>query len=55
MLVVTHGDIVAPILGEIGIQHGPIPATEYDDLFVCTIYGKGPARLLPLRYGAPAR
>lgn len=55
VLVVTHGDIVAPILGEIGIQHGPIPASEYDDLFVCMIYGKGPAQLLPLRYGAPAR
>src|SRR5579872_107762 len=55
VLVVTHGDTIAAILGELGIQHAPIPASEYDDLFVCSVYGKPPAQLLPLRYGAPAR
>jgi len=55
-VVVTHGDILPDVLRALGVPNPPsVPATEYDDLFVCSVDGSEPARLLALRYGAVKR
>ncbi len=55
LLVVGHSNTLADVMRQLGIANPPaIADTEYDDLFICTV-GDGPAKLMTLRYGAPAR
>jgi broad specificity phosphatase PhoE len=55
LLIVGHSNTIGEVMRQLGIANPPtIADTEYDDLFICTV-GDGPARLMRLRYGAPAR
>lgn len=54
-LVVGHSNSTSNLLRELGVEDAPrIDEARYDDLFIYTISGKQ-ARLIPLRYGVPAR
>ncbi len=55
VLVVGHSNSTPSLLRELGVEDPPrIDETRYDDLFICTISGNQ-VRLVPLRYGLPAR
>lgn len=55
VLVVGHSNSTSNLLRELGVKNPPsIDETRYDDLFIYTISGNT-SRLVPLRYGAPAR
>jgi 2,3-bisphosphoglycerate-dependent phosphoglycerate mutase len=56
VLVVGHSNTTPDVLRQLGIAHPPaIADSQYDDLFVVTLAGDMPPRLVRLRYGAPAR
>lgn len=55
VLVVGHSNSTSNLLRELGVENPPrIEETRYDDLFIYTISGNK-SKLLPLRYGVPAR
>ena len=55
VLVVGHSNTTVDVLRQLGFaDQPPIPDSEYDDLFVCTLGGASP-KLLTLHYGAVAR
>lgn len=55
ILVVGHSNSTSSLLRELGVENPPrIEEAQYDDLFIYTVSGTR-SRLLPLRYGAPAR
>jgi broad specificity phosphatase PhoE len=55
VLVVGHSNSTSNLLRELGVPNPPrIEEDRYDDLFIYTFSGSN-ARLLPLRYGTPAR
>lgn len=55
VLVVGHSNTTPALLGALGVADPPAIADgEYDGLFVVTVGGVGPARLVRLRYGAPS-
>lgn len=53
IFVAGHNNSVPAIVSTLsGETYPPIPETEYDNLFVVTIYRFGKAKVLKLRYGA---
>ena len=54
VFVAGHNNTVPEIITALGGSQYPIiPETEYDNLFVVTVYRTGKARVLKLKYGAP--
>jgi len=53
VFVAGHNNTVPEIIAALGGPQYPIiPDTEYDNLFVVTVYRTGKARVLKLKYGA---
>jgi broad specificity phosphatase PhoE len=53
ILVSSHRSRIEPLLERLGAgKMDPIPDPEYDNLFVLTLPGAGPAKLVTLKYGA---
>ena len=57
VLVISDADRIGEVLKQLGVQDPlpPMGKTQYDDLFVVTLGGGVPAKLLALRFGDPAR
>ena len=55
VLVVGHSNTTVEVLRHLGVvDPKPIPESQFDDFFVVTLAGDH-VRVMPLRYGAPAR
>jgi len=53
ILVAGHNNTVPEIIAALGgPQYPPIPETEYDNLFVVTVYRTGKVKVLKMKYGA---
>jgi len=53
ILVAGHNNTVPEIIAALGgPQYPPIPDTEYDNLFVVTVYRTGKVKVLKMKYGA---
>lgn len=53
VLIAGHNNSVPEIIAAMGGPHLPvIPETEYDNLYILTIYGDAPARLIKMKYGS---
>lgn len=49
-----HNNTVPEIIAALGGPQLPmIPETEYDNLFILTVYGEGKAKLLKMKFGSP--
>ncbi len=54
IFVAGHNNTVPEIIAALGGPHLPIiPETEFDNLYIVTIYRVGRAKLLKLKYGSP--
>jgi 2,3-bisphosphoglycerate-dependent phosphoglycerate mutase len=54
IFVAGHNNTVPELIAALGGPHLPIiPETEYDNLYIVTIYRVGSAKLLKLKYGSP--
>ena len=54
VFVSGHNNTVPEIIAALGGPHLPIiPETEFDNLYVVTVYRVGGAKLLKLKYGSP--
>ena len=54
VFVVGHNNTVPEIIAALGGPQMPvIPETEFDNLYVVTIYRVGQAKLLKMKYGSP--
>lgn len=54
VVVAGHNNSVPEIINALGgPQYPTIPETEYDNLFVVTIYQTGKSRVVKMKYGAP--
>jgi len=55
VFVAGHNNTVPEIIAALGGPMFPIiPETEFDNLYIVTIYGTGKARLVKLKYGSPS-
>ena len=53
ILIAGHNNTVPEIIAALGgPQYPPIPDTEYDNLFVVTVYRTGKVKVLKMKYGA---
>ena len=56
VFVAGHNNTVPEIIAALGGPQYPIiPDTEYDNLFVVTVYRTGKARVLKMKYGTPTQ
>ena len=54
IFIAGHNNTVPEIIAALGGPHLPIiPETEFDNLYVVTVYRVGGAKLLKLKYGSP--
>ena len=54
VFVSGHNNTVPEMIAALGGPHLPIiPETEFDNLYVVTVYRVGGAKLLKLKYGSP--
>ena len=55
IFVAGHNSTVPEIIAALGgPQYPVIPETEYDNLYVVTVYRTGKAKVVKMRYGAPS-
>jgi len=55
IFIAGHNNTVPEIIAAMGGPQLPIiPETEYDNLYILTVYGDGPARLIKMKYGSAA-
>ena len=53
VFIAGHNNSVPEIIAAMGGPHLPIiPETEYDNLYILTVYGDGAARLIKMKYGS---
>jgi phosphohistidine phosphatase SixA len=53
IFIAGHNNTVPEIIAAMGGPHLPIiPETEYDNLYILTVYSDGPARLIKMKYGS---
>lgn len=53
VVVAGHSDTVPKIIAELGGENFPdIPDSEYDNMFVVTVYRYGQAKVVKLKYGS---
>jgi len=53
IFIAGHNNTVPEIIAAMGGPQLPIiPETEYDNLYILTVYSDGPARLLKMKYGS---
>src|SRR6267154_2595752 len=56
VFVAGHNNSVPEIIAALGGPTFPtIPETEYDNLYIVTVYRTGKARVLKLKYGSPVQ
>jgi hypothetical protein len=54
IFIAGHNNTVPEIVAALGGPKYPtIPETEYDNLFIVTVYRTGKAKVVKMRYGAP--
>src|SRR5262249_37862625 len=54
IFIAGHNNTVREIITALGgSQYPTIPETEYDNLFVVTVYRTGKAKVVKMKYGAP--
>ena len=54
ILVSGHNNTVPEIIAALGgPQFSPIPETQFDNLYIVTVYRFGKAKVVQLKYGAP--
>ncbi|MEK6336776.1 MAG: phosphoglycerate mutase family protein [Acidobacteriota bacterium] len=55
IFIAGHNSTVPEIIAALGgPQYPVIPETEYDNLYVVTVYRTGKAKVVKMRYGAPS-
>src|SRR4029077_14774028 len=55
IFIAGHNNSVPEIIAAMGGPKLPIiPETEYDNLYILTVYSDAPARLIKMKYGGPA-
>jgi 2,3-bisphosphoglycerate-dependent phosphoglycerate mutase len=55
IFIAGHNSTVPEIIAALGgPQYPVIPETEYDNLYIVTVYRTGKARVVKMRYGAPS-
>lgn len=55
IFIAGHNNSVPEIIAAMGGPKLPIiPETEYDNLYILTVYGDGPAKLIKMKYGSAA-
>jgi broad specificity phosphatase PhoE len=53
IFIAGHNNTVPEIIAAMGGPQLPIiPETEYDNLYILTVYNDGPARLIKMKYGS---
>jgi broad specificity phosphatase PhoE len=53
VFIAGHNNTVPEIIAAMGGPQLPIiPETEYDNLYILTVYGDSPARLIKMKYGS---
>jgi phosphohistidine phosphatase SixA len=53
IFIAGHNNTVPEIIAAMGGPHLPIiPETEYDNLYILTVYKDSPARLIKMKYGS---
>jgi phosphohistidine phosphatase SixA len=53
VFIAGHNNSVPEIIAAMGGPHLPIiPETEYDNLYILTVYGDGAVRLIKMKYGS---
>ena len=53
VFIAGHNNTVPEIIAAMGGPQLPIiPETEYDNLYILTVYSDGPARLIKMKYGS---
>lgn len=56
VFVAGHNNTVPEIVAALGgPQSPPIPETQYDNVYVVTVYRVGKARVVSMKYGAPTQ
>jgi 2,3-bisphosphoglycerate-dependent phosphoglycerate mutase len=56
ILIAGHNNTVPEIIAALGGPHYPtIPESEYDNLFIVTVYRTGKAKVVKMKYGAPGQ
>jgi len=56
VFVVGHNNTVPEVIAALGgPQFPPIPETEFDNLYVVTVYRTGKAKVVKMKYGAPTQ
>jgi broad specificity phosphatase PhoE len=56
IFVAGHNNTVPEIIAALGGPHYPIiPESEYDNLYIVTVYRTGKARVVKMKYGAPTQ
>jgi len=56
IFIAGHNNTVPEIITALGgPQYPTIPETEYDNLFIVTVYRTGKAKVVKMKYGAPAK
>jgi phosphohistidine phosphatase SixA len=54
IFIAGHNNSVPEIVAALGGPQMPIiPETEYDNLYILTVPGEGPAKLIKMKYGSP--
>ena len=54
VLVVGHNNTVPEIIKALGgPDYPPIPETEFDNMYIVTVYRTGKAKVVKLKYGTP--
>jgi len=55
IFIAGHNNTVPEIIAALGgPTHPTIPETEYDNLYIVTVYRTGKAKVVKMKYGAPA-
>ena len=55
ILIAGHNNTVPEIIAALGgPQYPTIPESEYDNLYIVTVYRTGKAKVVKMKYGAPA-
>ena len=56
VFVAGHNTTVPEIIAALGgPQFPPIPETEFDNLYIVTVYRTGKAKVVKMKYGAPTQ
>ena len=56
IFIAGHNNTVPEIVAALGGPHYPtIPETEYDNLFIVTVYRTGKAKVVKMKYGSPSQ